>query len=550
METNNNVFYYLVDLTLKLFLSLLICCTPQISSAQLADSSRISNQVQNLQLWQQKWDSMQTTHSGSTATNGDNQPTHFGQKLHSLSSPIILQADDFDSLSTISKLKDKTDQLSTTPQIGLPEVDSLIQLKTQVLRQKILNLEGKSTKLDSIQNALPLKNKLGKQELDQYSHELDQLIDLNVTKITDLQEQAWVSNYTSQLDQIDGVLGKYSGRTVNIDELGQLKGLQRQLGAIRQESNLYFKDGQGLLNGMGDDNTLMQFLEQKVGHRMEFQELKQQMAVVDNIEEHKQQLSQPQLRQQMLAKAKSIGAQQFAGRQDLLKAAQEKLAKYKRKYVTVHSTNDMSTAVKRNSLAGEPLSERLMLGGTFQIIPAYSKQQQPASPAGRQQHTGNNSNSAYSNNSGDSKVPTSVDISPLLGYRINKKLTVGVGGTYRAILEIDDLKRKDQVYGYRGFIQQHAIKGFFVHGEYENLNTASLTTDSGDKVNRSWQPAGLAGIGREFNFFKHAKGQVMFLYNFLHEDGASPYRKPWMIRFGFNLQGLQSKEPSTGRDTE
>jgi len=533
-----------------LFLIFQICFSPKVLYSQSADTTQLSNQAHHLQFYLQKWDSLQQDLIETSSLSRDSLITHYGQHIDSLSQQLRLKRFDLDSLSAISKSISNTDHLASTPRQDLLKVDNLIQLKAQVLRQRILNLVGKPTKLDSIQNALSFQDNLSDLELDQYSQKLDRLIDLNATKITDLQEQAWVSNYASQLDQIDGVVDQYSGRALNIEELEQLQGLKAQLKNISQESRLYFKDGQALMNEMGDDNALMQFMEQKVGHRMEFQELKQQMAVMDNIEEHRQQISKQQLRQKMLAKAKSVGAQQFSGRQDLLKAAQEKLAKYKRKYATVHSTNDMSTAVKRNSLAGKPLSERLVLGGTFQIIPAYSKQQQPASPAGRQQHTGNNSNSAYSNNNNDSKVPTSVDISPLLGYRINKKLTVGVGGTYRAILEIDDLKRKDQVYGYRGFIQQHAIKGFFVHGEYENLNTAGLTTDSGDKVNRSWQPAGLAGIGKEFDFFKQAKGQVIFLYNFLHEDGASPYRKPWMIRFGFNLQGLQSKEPSAPNSTE
>jgi hypothetical protein len=30
-------------------------------------------------------------------------------------------------------------------------------------------------------------------------------------------------------------------------------------------------------------------------------------------------------------------------------------------------------------------------------------------------------------------------------------------------------------------------------------------------------------------------GSVMFLYNFLHDPPTSPYKEPFMFRFGFNL---------------
>jgi len=106
-------------------------------------------------------------------------------------------------------------------------------------------------------------------------------------------------------------------------------------------------------------------------------------------------------------------------------------------------------------------------------------------------------------------------------------------------LEIDEFQARDQVYGYRGFFQAVAVKGFFLHGEYERMNTAVETTGATnaatDEIYRTWKAGALAGIGKEYSFIKQIKGQVMVLYNFLHEDGNSPYRKPWVIRFGFTM---------------
>jgi len=41
-----------------------------------------------------------------------------------------------------------------------------------------------------------------------------------------------------------------------------------------------------------------------------------------------------------------------------------------------------------------------------------------------------------------------------------------------------------------------------------------------------------AGTPYESTHFPTVKGQVMVLYNFVHEFGETPYEKPFVIRFG------------------
>ena len=296
-----------------------------------------------------------------------------------------------------------------------------------------------------------LGSKLGELSPELYQEQMQKvngLIQEYTGKVTDLGDLQFIQHYTSQLDQIETKLQGLTGKLLDSDQLSFLQGYGQQLQNIGQESQGYFKLSQDLLaGGLADDSPLMQALEQKVGHFREFQELKKQTAELEKLKqmpnEYKEKYGKYQdkefLKQQALAKAKELGTKHFADHQDKLQAAQQTLAKYKKKYSAIQSTKDMSTAVKRNSLKGKPLGERLVLGGTFQI----------------------------------NKDPTAVDISPLLGYKLNKKTRFGAGVTYRANLDFKDKQvlSQNQVYGWRGFFEREAFKGFFGHAEFESMNS-------------------------------------------------------------------------------
>jgi len=53
--------------------------------------------------------------------------------------------------------------------------------------------------------------------------------------------------------------------------------------------------------------------------------------------------------------------------------------------------------------------------------------------------------------------------------------------------------------------------GFFLHGEYERMNTAVETGSATDEIYRHWKSRALVGIGKEYSFVKGIKGQVMVL---------------------------------------
>ncbi len=381
-------------------------------------------------------------------------------------------------------------------------------------------------------------NKLTPEQYTAKLNGINESLETYQSKITDSEELKWVEHYSGQLDQIEGVVKQYQGKLLNLEDLQSLKGYGQQLQQLSQESSGYFKEMQDIVSGgLTDESPLMKQLESKIGKYPEFQELQKLSTKLEQArktpEDYRGKLEGYQDKDKIKSQAKELVNKHFSQHQDKLQAAQQKLATFKKKYSSIQSTKDMSTAVKRNSLEGRPLSERLVLGGTFQINPSYSRSSGSQSTTPSTSGQPQSSLSPSGGGTSTSKVPTSVDLSPLLGYRLNKKFTLGIGATYRAILNFDELEAKDQVYGYRGFFQADAPKGFFLHGEYERMNTAVESGSSTDEIYRRWKPGALVGIGKEYSFVKGIKGQVMVLYDFLYEEGVSPYKRPWVIRFGF-----------------
>ena len=413
-----------------------------------------------------------------------------------------------------TEVKQKLNSISSLPDHYLPKIDSLLLAKSQLLQTRINNLFGQAT--DKLRTLDSIPNTKGASFLNENVEYTTRLSDVNQTletyksQITDREELAWIEHYTGQLDQLEGVVSEYKDELLKLEELNELRAYRQQLQQLSGEASGYLTEAQAVLQGrLQEDSPLMQIIKSKISNTREFQQLQHQNEALDKLrstaqdqQKELQQLGdQEYVLQKALEQAKELAATSFDKHQDKIKAAQNKLSALKKKYSSVPSAQDLSTATKRNSMRGKPLSERLELGGTLQV----------------------------------NREPTSVDLSPLVGYKLNKQLTLGAGVTYRAVLDIDEFKTEDQVYGFRAFVQQHAIRGFLVHGEFERLNVALETVTRNDQYRRKWQTNGLIGVGKEYPMFKGIKGQVLVLYNFLHDHGVTPYQKPIVVRVGFVL---------------
>jgi len=214
---------------------------------------------------------------------------------------------------------------------------------------------------------------------------------------------------------------------------------------------------------------------------------------------------------ELMAEARQLNVDHFEGHNAKISSVQEKMAQLKRKYKQVNSIHDLKNAVKRSSLKGEPLKKRLLIGGNLNI------------QVGRE---------------------TAIDFAPFLGYKFTKRLRTGVSGTIRMIFKTEPtyFSRDDQkALAFRYFWEYAIAKGFFAHAEYERFSAnrpqASITTsNSTDQMQRQWGSGALLGLGKEYNLSKKFKGQLLLLYDFLHDEN-SYYPRPWTVRFGFNWKG-------------
>jgi hypothetical protein len=254
-------------------------------------------------------------------------------------------------------------------------------------------------------------------------------------------------------------------------------------------------------------------IDQKAAQTDAFQELSKQQGALPGMNDLPKDmikdLEKYQNYDNIKSQAKDLAVNQakdfFKGHEDKLNGAMSKMAKLKKKYSYVPDSRDLSTAVKRNSLKGQPLRDRLVIGGNFQVL------------------RGN---------------PLSLDLSPYVLYKFNKVFFAGGGGTFRASLgDENNLHAQivQNVYGVNALARHTLYKGFFGYGEFTYMsrpvNRQQSTTDTPQSA---WTEGLLIGIGKKITLSKLFNGTIIFTYDVLHND-SSVNPKAWNLRFGFEL---------------
>ena len=134
---------------------------------------------------------------------------------------------------------------------------------------------------------------------------------------------------------------------------------------------------------------------------------------------------------------------------------------------------------------------------------------------------------------------TFIDISPLVGYKVFKNASVGIGITYQYLdWESAGGKYVTHTAGGRVFARYIIWKGIMAHAEFEMLNLDCYDQDyyrlTGElRVARTWVPGALFGSGYYQRIGNRAGITALFLFNALQSD-CTPYANP-VIRIGFNI---------------
>lgn len=227
---------------------------------------------------------------------------------------------------------------------------------------------------------------------------------------------------------------------------------------------------------------------------------------IDKLKGYNDKLVQKQeamARKKIKQKLASHARQYISKHAGKIKEVQSKIGTLKKKYAYMPNSNDLDNAIKRTSLEGESLWKRAVIGGNFNI---------------------------------GKTNPLSIDISPVIGYKVNKLFEIGVTGAYRTQFKADRNginARHDNVYGYSVFANHMVFKNFFGYVEGERLNTASLYTES---LKREWKQTLLIGLGRKFNVAKWLEMQAMVLVNVLHDNQDGLYNSPIVFKTAVRLR--------------
>lgn len=220
-----------------------------------------------------------------------------------------------------------------------------------------------------------------------------------------------------------------------------------------------------------------------------------------------------ELKQRLADVVKKEAVNHFAGKEQVLMSAMEKMSKYKQKYSSVSSLADIKDDKRHNELKGKPLRERL--------VPAITLQFQ-------------------------SWQDVMVDINPSAGYRFTTHFTAGLGWNQRVAFNVpkNQFNEEAKVYGIRTFGEYTFNKGFGFRLDVETMNTPAKQKDPAVDVplSRDWVWGALIGVKQKYPIYKKLKGNAQLMYNIFDKDHRSPYIDRINFRIGLEWM-LKKKKP-------
>ena len=212
------------------------------------------------------------------------------------------------------------------------------------------------------------------------------------------------------------------------------------------------------------------------------------------------------VKDELVTWAQQEAVNHFQGQEEQLRAAMELVAKYKKKYGSFQSLEDIASR-KGNPLRGTPFIERFIPGIAFQM---------------------------------HRRDVWMVDFNLYASYRLYPRLSAGAGWNQCLAFDPDenDFKPRLRIFGPRAFGEFQTGEGFSARLEAEYMNTRippQFSSRNADQNGREWVFTTMAGVKKEFRFFKDIKGTVMLLYNLHDPRHRSPYADRLTTRFGFEF---------------
>jgi hypothetical protein len=453
----------------------------------------------------QQWDSLNLTLPTDTLlqnsiTKADSITTAFQTKADSLNS---LYQSQFTKIETErSKVQSKIDSLNN---LKLPtekltrKLDSLNQLKSSKitsLTKEVDELKTKATNaFKEVRLPPQLQEPFDKLKSSVQGYSLPAL-NTNTPGIPALD----APNLNAKLPTLNNQLKLDPNLKSITGNLGELQSITEQAGA-------YTKDAQNLIKGnLNEVKSIDKSIETKVASVEGMDQLTKGKGMLGQTSQLTDSAAMADKAKELVKEQVMNAAQDhFAGKQEVLQQAMDKMSKLKSKYSEVKSMAELPKKLP-NPLKGKPFIERLVPGVTFQILTTNY---------------------------------FLLDVNALALYRITPRLSAGAGWNQRLPFDKLNIKGEGRIYGPRAVIELKWTKGINFRFLPEIMNTTippALAQRQGiDPAHREWIPSAFVGIKKDFTVYKQIKGNTELLYNVYDPDHYSPYGDRLAVRFGFEF---------------
>jgi hypothetical protein len=485
----------------------------------------------DLSIWRGKLRSRHKADTLARAASMDSTRQRLSQKIDSLKQlgqPTERWSRQLDSLNQLSPQKylqqaqGKVNALESTINQPGEQIESKVNEKLNLMNQ-----EGGS------QANLP-----GNAEIPGANLKVDVGDQLQLPK-SDLDIQNSLQNADNplqeelgELNELKGKMGEVKslpqeqiGKVKSIEEVQAAQGKLGEANALTDQVQTYGEDAKNIAQGeWGEVKQVPEALEGRVKKLDGVDQLTKQNEGLSEYQELIGKGNDPEAMKQ-LAKQQTMtyAKNHFAGKEEVLRAAMDKMEKLKTKYLSLDSLTNLPR-YRPNVMKGKPFIERLVPGITLQI-----------------------QKSSY----------MLLDYQPRLSYRISGRLSAGLGWNERiGIQKKFRITTFDRIYGPRMFVNGVVWRGFAAHAEVEKIRTlvpASLVPFA-DARGKAWLWSVFVGLEKSYTFSKHVKGHFQFLYNLYDDHDSSPYVDRFNVRFGFEIplrkrqqQKIKSTQPNEGR---
>ncbi len=409
------------------------------------------------------------------------------------------------SQSQLQIIKWKLPVDSSTRKIGFQGVDSKMLIKSRNFSDSIKNKYNENRMLDSISNKLnkrlefsgvapnfSTKFGLTNPDIPNVAKGLGDIPDV------DFKQFSKVSDGLAGIDK-STILEK-TGSIAKVETPEEIK----EVNGLTNDMNKYSQDLEKGISTDTDINSLSKSGEEKI---MSLEQTKGIKAEIAKADELKKLNDIEASKVELVTKAREMAVNHFAGHENELKAAIEKLSEAKSK---VKDPDQIVDLMKKRP--------RLSESKTFieRITPGLSLQFQGSSNFW-------------------------LDMNPYLLYQLTSRFTIGAGWNDRFSYSFkkESFNKLERIYGYRGMVHFRMKEYLWLVAEAERMYV--ISSQNKNIAERTWVVTYFGGIKTDIRINDHLKTSIQLLYNVLDTNRESPYLGKVNSRIGLEYRFLSKR---------